>query len=431
MTEPFEERIVEEHRTVRFKGELCREDISYLTSDRFGYTRAKPFIVRELKDNEIEVENTSFAGVIQLRNIRLLFSTKITANLYFMLNSLKGEHSILLDDEIIIDMEKGSSFFDVIGRLFLNELDRILRRGFCKRYIKKEERGTFIKGRILIEKQLRQSIKKETKAFCRFNDLTYDNLENQILLRAASLLIPMIRFSDQVRWDLLRYSNLMREEISLLNLGPDDCERISLNRINDYYSAALRLAKAILRRYFIRTTHLGISAGFNFIVNMNKVYEDFISEMLSELIRESPSFSEYSIETQKTFDSLVREKGILTRPDIIIKERARSNSFPIIIDTKYKKQENNADFYQVIAYALAIPSSKAAILLYPMEDTAKSIEPAVYTIAANRFNNKREDIKLYVFKIDLLQKKYERLEDFQKAVKLQLKNHLLTAMESV
>lgn len=431
MLEQSKERVVEEHRTVRIKGEVCPEDLAYLTSDRFGYTRAKPFVVRELKDNEVEIENTSFAGVIQLRKTRLIFATKITANLYFMLSSLKDDQGILFDDEKIIDMESGSSFFDVIGRLFLNELDRILRRGFCKRYVKKEERGAFIKGRLLIDKQIRQNVKKDTKLFCRYDDLTYDNLENQVILRATSLLVPMIRFSDPIRRELLRYSNLMREEVSLKNIGPDDCEKVSLTRINDYYAVALRLAKAVLRRYFIRTTHLGISSGFNFLVNMNKVYEDFMAEMLSGLLRESPSFDSYSIETQKTFDSLVKEKGILTRPDIIMRDRARTNCYPIIIDTKYKRQEHNADFYQIIAYALAIPTSRAAILLYPKEATDNLFEPTVYTIAASQFNNQRDDIKLYVFRIDLLQEKYERLEDFQNAVKSQLKKQLLTALEAV
>lgn len=431
MQRPYKEQIVLEHSTVRLEEGLCQEDISYLRSSLYGREGKKPFIVRELKNNEIEIENTSFAGVIQLKKVRLIFTTKTTANLFFMLNSLRDEQSMFFDDERIIDMERGGCFFDVIGRLFLNELGKILTKGFCKRYVRKEEREAFIRGRLLIDEQIKQGARKEIKSHCRFDDLTYDNLENQLILRATSLLIPMIRFCDPIRRDLVRYSNLLREEVSLLTLGPGDCEKVNLNRTNDYYGMALKLTKAVLKRYFIRTTNSGISSGFNFIVNMNKLYEDFVTEMLREMLKESPMFCNYSIEVQKTFDSLVKERTILTRPDIIMRERVRAKNLPIIIDAKYKRQEHNTDFYQVIAYALAIPTSKAAILIYPKDETDGIVEPTVYTIAASKFNNMRDDIKLYILRIDLMQKKYDRLEEFKKAIKHQLQEQLISVLNPI
>jgi 5-methylcytosine-specific restriction endonuclease McrBC regulatory subunit McrC len=64
----------------------------------------------------------------------------------------------------------------------------------------------------------------------------------------------------------------------------------------------------------------GKSRGFNFIVNMNKVYEEFITEIIEELINTCPEFNEFEIEKQPKFDKLVEEKSIITKPDIVLRQ---------------------------------------------------------------------------------------------------------------
>jgi len=44
-------------------------------------------------------------------------------------------------------------------------------------------------------------------------------------------------------------------------------------------------------------------------------------------------------------------------PDIVI--RRGEKKYPFIIDTKYKREDSNADYYPVIAYSLALRNSKA------------------------------------------------------------------------
>ena len=110
--------------------DLVDKDIAYLQRECFKATAENPpYKIRKLRDNKVEIENTSYSGVIQLDKIRIHFSTKVKANLFYMLSFLKDEQSFLYDPEVVIDIKEGANFFDILGRLFLNELEEIFKKG--------------------------------------------------------------------------------------------------------------------------------------------------------------------------------------------------------------------------------------------------------------------------------------------------------------
>jgi 5-methylcytosine-specific restriction endonuclease McrBC regulatory subunit McrC len=253
--------------------------------------------------------------------------------------------------------------------------------------------------------------------------LTFDNIENQIVLRAATLLIPLISdYNEEIKGDLIHYSNLLKDEVSLVNVIPEDCERIQFGRLNDYYETIIQFSKAILQNYFIKSTRTGYSKGFNFIVNMNKVYEDFITALLINIVEEDEKFTDFIVETQERFHNLVRENKIITKPDLILK-RKNTEERPFILDAKYKRQENNADYYQVIAYSLAIPTSRACFLIYPSDE---EVEESVLTLDPKLLGNSdRAEIKLYAVKINLALDEEMGYKEYIGEIKGQLKRELL------
>jgi 5-methylcytosine-specific restriction enzyme subunit McrC len=387
------EENLEEYATSKELNEL---DVAYLNKECFKSTYE---IFNTPPDTRFWIKNKSYAGIIQLDNLRIQFSTKIQTNLFYMLSFLKDEKHFHYDPEKIIDIKEGEVFFDILGRLFLNELDAIFEKGFYKKYIRKEENIQFLKGKWLISKQFKNDIQHKPKFYCSYETLTYDNLENQIILRATSLLIPLIKFNDSIKRDLIRYSYQLREEVSLTNIVPEDCDRIQYSRLNEYYEAIIKFSKVVLQNYFIRTTTHGAAKGFNFIVNMNKVYEDFITSIIEEIINTDTDsqFQNFVVEKQQKFNSLDKNGEISIRPDVIIRNKD-SGEYPLIIDAKYKIQENNVDYYQVIAYALAIPTVKAACLIYPETEMTHDSD---LTLEPEKFGNQRGEIKLYSHHIDL------------------------------
>lgn len=388
---------VGEYKSVRLNCLDEDRDIPYLKGEHFKYQSLAPFRVRELRNDEVEISNSSYSGIIQLDSCRINFSTKVKTNLFYMLSFLKDEQHFLYDPNRAIDIEEGASFFDVLGRLFINELEAILEQGLYRSYRREEDKLKFLRGKLDIRQQIQNEFRKDATFCCSFGDLTYDNQENRIVLLAATLLIPLIRFNDQVRDDLIRYRHIIQKEVSVATLTPDDCDRISFSRLNEHYKAIISFAKVILQSHFIRSTQRGAAKGFNFLVDMNKVYEDFVTSVIEDVIDNTVEFDDFVVEKQKRFSSLVREGRIITKPDVILR-RKNTDEYPLIIDAKYKRDKSNNDYYQVIAYALAIPTAMACCLIYPdsEKDPIRSL-----TLDTKPFGYDRSDIKLHAKKLRL------------------------------
>lgn len=403
---------------------LTAADIDYLKSPCFKYSTLAPYEIWELHDGSYRIRNTSYSGVVQLETERIHFSTKVNTNLFYMLSFLRDEKVFCYDPEKPIEIQEGAAFFDVLGRMFLNELDAIFEKGFYKSYVRKQENLAFLKGKLVLQEQTRLNCAGKLRFACDYEDLTYDNLENRIVLRATTLLIPLIRFNEEVRGDLYRYSQMLRDDVRLSNVTPDECDLIHFNRLNEYYDAIIKFSKVILRNYFIRSATSGESIGFNFIVNMNKVYEDFITAMIEELVAQDSDFSDYTVEKQRRFDSLVEERDIVTRPDVILRRKDSTDDYPLIIDAKYKRESSNADYYQIVAYSLAIPTAKSCCLIYPQsEEVAKD----TLTLVTDLGDPACRKVRLHAANIDL--DRPLAFYDYTAAIKSDLKARLLACLK--
>ena len=397
---------------------FCKEtDWDYLEKHCFKYKEKKPYNIFKNREGEVCIKNSSYSGIIQLENVRVHFSTKVKTNLFFMLSFLKSEKEFLCDKETPIEIKEGANFFDIIGRMFLNELEEIVKKGLLKKYVKKHENIGFLKGKLYIKGQIHNNIKNKPKFSCIYDDLTVNNLENQIVLRALTLLIPMIRFNMDIFKDLKSHEYILKDSIELVDVSPSDCDKIHFSRLNEYYSTIIQFSKLIIEENFIRSVNKGKSRGFNFVVNMNKVYEDFITEMVLEVVDQN--FEEYKVVSQSRFNSLVKEKKIVTIPDIILKQRG-TESYPLIIDAKYKREDKNTDYYQVIAYSLALPEAKACCLIYP--NTEKDIEKKLTLRRDIIHSNGQDDVKLYAKVVDLHIEEDLLFDDFISGIKSQIKN---------
>jgi len=161
---------------------------------------------------------------------------------------------------------------------------------------------------------------------------------------------------------------------------------------------------------------------------MNRVYEDFLTEIIEEVIDQDLEFKEFEIERQPKFNKLVKERSLVTKPDIVI--RRGEKTYPFIVDTKYKREDSNADYYQVIAYSLAIRHSKACCLIYPKSEKSKiSSEPL--TLVRDLTSDVPDEVKLFAKTVDLYQLDDEpsSYEEYIAGVKSQVKRILSEFLE--
>lgn len=390
--------------------EYCAEDIPNLTDEDSEYIR-KHFSNLELYKTRIS--NGPYAGIIEVPSgKRLYFSEKIQLNAVWMLSYLKGEGKkffnlknkyFVYDPDKQIVMDDGEAFFDVIGQMFLQCLRELLKFGLSKRYIPSEENLRYLRGKILIKEQIKHNYIDHSRIFCHYSDLTFDNPENRVLLAALDALIHFIRFNEDLRMDLRSYEKRLIKDfnIRLTDMALDYCDRINPDRINRRYNYVLRLSKLILMRAFIESTEKGKATGFNFLVNMNQLYESFLTEVFSETARNES----FTLNSQVTFENLAMledgtPSGIIVKPDVVINLESNKPKF-IIIDFKYKKDVNNAEYYQIIAYLLAVKRPGViGCLIYPKQGKNKE-KPLIY-VARNVDDKENNDrIPIFVKFIDL------------------------------
>ena len=119
-----ESAVIEEYKYAILDN-LSDSDVDYLRKDCFKYSTLNPYEVLELKDNKVRIKNSCYSGLIELKNTRILFSTKVKTNLFYMLSFLRDEEMFCYDPDIPIEIKEGANFFDILGRMFLNELEEI------------------------------------------------------------------------------------------------------------------------------------------------------------------------------------------------------------------------------------------------------------------------------------------------------------------
>jgi 5-methylcytosine-specific restriction enzyme subunit McrC len=378
-----------------------------------------PISLTRTSEGSTVVNHSSIAGIISFHQTRLVFEPKVEANVYFMMLSSGTNRSLRIDPKELIDVEAGDSFQEILAGVFLTELQEILNHGLLRRYVLREENLPFLKGKLLVNENNRANLGIKPRFYCSYHDLTFDNLENKIVLRALNLIIPLVRKNDNLKSELIRIQRLILEEVELdTSIGPSDCFRVHLDRLSFHYEKAIMISKIVLEDSFVRSTDKGSSKGFNFLIDMNKLFEDFLTEMTQQVLSEkSRNLKAYAQSKLRTLD---REGELTIIPDILICD-SKNKTYPLILDAKYKTGEvRNADAYQMIAYSLAVPSTKVACLVYPFTGEPKEMSDILYVRRNLTESEVKNYLPLLIRFIDLSTKKKEDNETFLKRVKDQI-----------
>lgn len=284
-------------------------------------------------------------------------------------------------------MEQSYEIFNYYIYLFARAVKEIIRKGIHKSYLDNIENTIYLKGRLLIEQNIRKKIIDKTKNICKFDKYTEDILENQILKFITKKLIRIV--DDREIKNTLRYNLLYLKDIDWsIDITNKNFEKIIYTRLNKDYEYPLNLAKFFVNNIFIKDI-LGSKRVSSFLVDMNKLFENFTFLALKEKFEGS----DYEVLYQKsTF--LDDGRKIKIFPDILIKKKGKPS---LVIDVKYKidKEYINSDIYQLLAYCKKMDTSNGIIIL-PQYGEFESLDELSF------FNG---EIKLNYFYLDLKKEK--------------------------
>lgn len=316
------------------------------------------------------ITDVTRVGVVAIDDVRLIVRPKTPLRSLIFMASYSGVQAEVDDAAFAFDADQDLPA--ALAAALIRAVGEATSRGLLKGYVPVEETGTVIRGRWDIARQLKVRPGVPVPVELTYDDYTEDVPENRILKAALRALVRLEQLPRRVVDRLGPLLGLF-SEVSDLRAGLVMLPAES--RLNTRYQPALRLARWILEATSWAHAE-GASSGSAFLLNVAKVYEDFVGRVLQATLQPEG----FDVDLQVSDWRLDTEGKIRMRPDIVISRHGRVVA---VADTKYKVwgesdgSPPNADVYQALAYAVTA-RVREVHLLYVSGD----VEPRRYEITA-------------------------------------------------
>lgn len=266
--------------------------------------------------------------------------------------------------------------------IFIQEFCLLLREqtliGKPRDYQQQEANLGVVKGKLLVNQQLRQNLAHRERLYCQFDELTDDITINQIIKFTLRILFPKCR-SNQSRKAVTEL--LMHHDgISEARFSSSDIDRIQLNRTNSRYGTLLDWC-----RLFLDTRNPDVTAGehnlLSILFDMNVLFERWLAAELRPLAHQAGlTLKEQSPRKHLAYRPDIEQNVFQTRPDISLINR--DGKVVLILDAKWKILDSNEaklgisqqDLYQLTAYG-NLYNLQSLALIYPRQQNLKAHYP--------------------------------------------------------
>jgi 5-methylcytosine-specific restriction enzyme subunit McrC len=246
---------------------------------------------------------------------------------------------------------------NLFAQILINGMHRLIRRGLSQGYIVNEDETRSPRGRINLDKTIKEQTFIRGTLVCQFDELRRDILENRIL-KATARELARSRNIDPILPHELRAICRELADVADIKLDLEVFRGVSVHRNNSQYALLIRLS------YFIYQELLPSSSGsgsrFHDILEdeekMSRVFEEFLRNFYYHeqkeyrVVREEMNWNSLELSISE-YDMLP-----VMRTDITM----RSASSILIVDAKYysipfplsygKMKIRSAHMYQLYAY---------------------------------------------------------------------------------
>ena len=299
---------------------------------------------------------------------------------------------------------------------YLAEVEHLLISGIKKNYTTIEENQKYLKGKMLIHKQIQKNITNKTKFAVCYSKYIEDIPQNRIIVSTLNKLSKMTHSS----LNLNRCHSLLSAFADIpdsSNIQADLTKSMNANRLFAAYENLLQWSSQfLLNRGF--TTFSGNHVNQSLLFSAEKLFESFIAHLFRKYAKD------YAVSSQHSKYFLVDKYGdtehrkFRLRPDIVVESKS-VNDFSdydtIIIDTKWKNLDSSMpdknylidikDMYQLYAYgqkyhlgdSYLLDVIPKLVLVYPYTEKFQTrLKTFIYEEIKEKYG-----LKLIVYPFDL------------------------------
>ena len=320
------------------------------------------------------LKTQQYCGILNFEDKDFYLLPKISnrddeANLDIFIYMLMYAYDIKLENEDIASCKNEKhNILEVFIQLFARKLFKEFGRGIYKEYITEQENLTTLRGKYLINENIKYNLIKN-KIYCEYDEFSMNNTLNQFFLFALKSLLPYTKNKK-----LLKQCELVLDDVEYKQFDINTL-KINFHRLNLRYRDSFEFAILLLQKSIPLFSK--DKKSFAFLFDMNMLFERFVGKMIKEL------------EPATLLQSCDTYGDLILKPDIIVKD--------LIIDTKYKKlgEKNDIkrdDKFQMFVYGKNYNKTNT-MLLYP-----KHLESFDYDLILGKNG---DEVKMKIKSLDL------------------------------
>lgn len=315
-------------------------------SDELGEALARSQVVTAIRlgNGHWEIGPGTKVGVVTVAGLVVWVRPKVDIRRILFLLGYAKNPGWREDTVGLVEVE---DLVPALAHAFADQAERALQLGLLQGYVEVADSLTVLRGRLREQDQLRRSFGIALPLLVRFDDHTVDIPENQLLRAASEFLLRVPGVGTRTRARLRCLRGALGDV--RLHVRGTPLPRWSPSRLNSRYHVALWLAELILAGNAVDHAPGDVRLG-GFLVDMAKVYEDFVTTALSEAFRAHGGWCR-----SQDGHHLDVEDRIAIRPDLVWYFDGQPAA---VIDAKYKAEKPagfpDADLYQMLAYCTAL-----------------------------------------------------------------------------
>lgn len=284
-------------------------------------------------------------------------------------------------------------------RMFTEEAHRLVRSGIRADYVRMEDNLTRVRGRIMVDKQLRHNLLHPERIFCAYDEFHQDCPENRLVKTTLHVLLRETA-NGGLKTEISRLLGCF-DAVSYSTAPAADFARVRQDRNRREYALLLEWARVFLQGLSY-SPYSGRGNAMAMLFPMERLFEDFVAHHLRR--RFTPHGWRVTVQVRRRYLFEGGERAAFQlKPDILLEKGEQT----VVLDTKWKLLHNNAakhygvsqaDMYQMNAYADRYGASQI-YLLYPQSDWMPENEP----VARYRDLPKGAEVTLYPIKLTEIQ----------------------------
>lgn len=301
-----------------------------------------------------------------------------------------------------IEAEEFETIQDLFAAILARGISQQLKQGLYREYTTRNENLSVLRGKLNIHETIRNRMQRKMVLSCEYDELTVNNIFNQILKTTVVVLIQSPEVKSKHKAELKKIL-LFFDAIDVIDPAGIPWSRLTYQRNNRTYEMLINVCYFVLDG-MIQTTENGRykMAAFS-EKHMHRLFEKFVLEYYK---RHHSYLSEIRSAQMKWNLSEDAEESMLQflpimQTDIFLKYREQV----LIIDTKYygkimsahydRERLRSQNLYQIFTYVKnqdVVDSGKVSgLLLYAKTEEAVSPD-FCYVMGKNRIGAKTLDL---------------------------------------